>query len=96
MELEQSGSILLGWDLPNLGCLGVLPLARAKGKESGLLERDKTNISSQGRTYAELDLLFEHEVPARKFAKTTIDPYSHNIVPMKRASNGTDDTDTMN
>ena len=27
------------------------------------------------RTYAELDLLFEKKVPARKFAKTTVDPY---------------------
>jgi SP family general alpha glucoside:H+ symporter-like MFS transporter len=30
----------------------------------------------KGRTYAELDLLFEHGVPARKFAQTKIDPYS--------------------
>ncbi|KAJ9165732.1 Sugar transporter [Coniochaeta hoffmannii] len=30
----------------------------------------------KGRTYAELDLLFEHRVPARKFAQTKIDPYS--------------------
>ncbi|TDZ39123.1 Maltose permease MAL31 [Colletotrichum sidae] len=33
----------------------------------------------KGRTYAELDLLFEHGVPARQFAKTTIDPYSQEI-----------------
>lgn len=30
----------------------------------------------KGRTYAELDLLFEHRVPARKFAQTEIDPYA--------------------
>ncbi|GKT59928.1 alpha-glucosides permease MPH2/3 [Colletotrichum tofieldiae] len=30
----------------------------------------------KGRTYAELDLLFEHRVSARKFAGTKIDPYS--------------------
>ncbi|OHE97510.1 sugar porter family MFS transporter [Colletotrichum orchidophilum] len=33
----------------------------------------------KGRTYAELDLLFEHRVSARKFASTTIDPYSHEL-----------------
>ncbi|KAL2158095.1 hypothetical protein VTH06DRAFT_4663 [Thermothelomyces fergusii] len=31
----------------------------------------------KGRTYAELDLLFERRVPARKFAKTKIDPFAH-------------------
>ncbi|KAH7309712.1 general substrate transporter [Stachybotrys elegans] len=30
----------------------------------------------KGRTYAELDLLFEQRVPARKFAKTTVNPYT--------------------
>ncbi|KAI1653731.1 sugar transporter [Daldinia decipiens] len=30
----------------------------------------------KGRTYAELDLLFEHHVPARNFSKTKIDPFS--------------------
>jgi SP family general alpha glucoside:H+ symporter-like MFS transporter len=30
----------------------------------------------KGRTYAELDLLFEHRVPARKFAVTKIDPFA--------------------
>ncbi|KAG8159711.1 hypothetical protein KVR01_010348 [Diaporthe batatas] len=29
----------------------------------------------RGRTYGELDLLFEHRVPARKFKSTTVDPY---------------------
>ncbi|KAL2195314.1 general substrate transporter [Corynascus similis CBS 632.67] len=31
----------------------------------------------KGRTYAELDLLFEQRVPAREFAKTKIDPFAH-------------------
>ncbi|KAF3065960.1 Maltose permease MAL31 [Daldinia childiae] len=30
----------------------------------------------KGRTYAELDLLFEHHVSARSFSKTKIDPFS--------------------
>ncbi|KAK9242448.1 general substrate transporter [Lipomyces tetrasporus] len=30
---------------------------------------------SMGRTYAELDLLFERKVPARKFASTVVDPF---------------------
>jgi SP family general alpha glucoside:H+ symporter-like MFS transporter len=30
----------------------------------------------KGRTYAELDELFERRVPARKFAKTHVDPYA--------------------
>jgi SP family general alpha glucoside:H+ symporter-like MFS transporter len=31
----------------------------------------------KGRTYAELDLLFEQRVPARQFAGTKIDPFAH-------------------
>ena len=31
----------------------------------------------KGRTYAELDLLFEHKVSARKFASTHIDQFAH-------------------
>jgi SP family general alpha glucoside:H+ symporter-like MFS transporter len=30
----------------------------------------------KGRTYAELDMLFEMRVPARKFAKTEVDPFT--------------------
>ncbi|KAI1413962.1 sugar transporter [Hypoxylon sp. FL1857] len=33
----------------------------------------------KGRTYAELDLLFEHRVSARKFAETKIDPFSQQL-----------------
>ncbi|KAI1762683.1 sugar transporter [Hypoxylon sp. FL1150] len=33
----------------------------------------------KGRTYAQLDLLFEHRVPARKFAQTKIDPFSQGL-----------------
>ncbi|OTB03905.1 hypothetical protein M426DRAFT_59657 [Hypoxylon sp. CI-4A] len=33
----------------------------------------------RGRTYAELDLLFEHGVSARGFAKTRIDPFSRRL-----------------
>ncbi|KAK1980359.1 sugar porter family MFS transporter [Colletotrichum cereale] len=33
----------------------------------------------RGRTYAELDLLFEHGVSARKFAATEVDPYSREL-----------------
>ncbi|KAI1092249.1 sugar transporter [Rostrohypoxylon terebratum] len=33
----------------------------------------------KGRTYAELDLLFEQKIPARKFAETRIDPFSHHL-----------------
>lgn len=40
----------------------------------------------RGRTYAELDLLFEHGVSARKFAETKIDPYSQEIQDQKRLS----------
>ncbi|OTB10708.1 hypothetical protein K445DRAFT_322727 [Daldinia sp. EC12] len=31
------------------------------------------------RTYAELDLLFEHKVPARQFSKTKINPFSQRV-----------------
>ncbi|KAK7718455.1 hypothetical protein SLS64_002410 [Diaporthe eres] len=31
----------------------------------------------RGRTYGELDLLFEHRVSARKFKSTNVDPYGH-------------------
>ncbi|KAI1497748.1 general substrate transporter [Biscogniauxia marginata] len=40
----------------------------------------------RGRTYAELDLLFEHRVPARRFAKTKVDPYALSQDNIKRAS----------
>jgi SP family general alpha glucoside:H+ symporter-like MFS transporter len=30
---------------------------------------------AKGRTYEELDLLFQKKVPARKFASTHVDPY---------------------
>ncbi|KAI4864733.1 sugar transporter [Hypoxylon rubiginosum] len=33
----------------------------------------------KGRTYAQLDLLFEHKVAARKFAQTKIDPFSQGL-----------------
>ncbi|KAI0832222.1 sugar transporter [Hypoxylon sp. FL0890] len=33
----------------------------------------------KGRTYAELDLLFEHRVSARKFAETEVDPFSRHL-----------------
>jgi len=33
----------------------------------------------RGRTYAELDVLFERRVSARKFASTKIDPYSEHV-----------------
>ncbi|KAF6826342.1 MFS maltose [Colletotrichum plurivorum] len=38
----------------------------------------------KGRTYAELDVLFEHGVPARQFAKTKIDPYSQELSSEKK------------
>lgn len=38
----------------------------------------------KGRTYAELDLLFENKVSARKFAGTKIDPYTHVVEDVKR------------
>ncbi|KAM0425403.1 hypothetical protein ACHAPT_009460 [Fusarium lateritium] len=36
------------------------------------------------RTYAELDMLFEKKIAARKFAKTHIDPYSHELTAEKK------------
>ncbi|KAI2614831.1 sugar transporter [Hypoxylon fragiforme] len=33
----------------------------------------------KGRTYAELDMLFEHRVSARKFAQTKMDPFSQQL-----------------
>ncbi|KAL2672120.1 hypothetical protein Neosp_012818 [[Neocosmospora] mangrovei] len=38
----------------------------------------------KGRTYAELDILFEKKIAARKFAKTQIDPYSHELTAEKK------------
>ncbi|KIX08816.1 uncharacterized protein Z518_03473 [Rhinocladiella mackenziei CBS 650.93] len=38
----------------------------------------------KGRTYAELDLLFDQRVAARKFAITKIDPYSDSVVSEKQ------------
>ncbi|KAF5236105.1 hypothetical protein FAUST_6715 [Fusarium austroamericanum] len=38
----------------------------------------------RNRTYAELDVLFEKRVSARKFAQTDVDPYSHTVVSDKK------------
>lgn len=43
------------------------------------------------RTYAELDVLFERRVPARKFAKTMIDPYSHDLAEEKKLTKAADE-----
>lgn len=40
----------------------------------------------KGRTYAELDLLFEQRTSARKFAKTNIDPFAHGLSGGKKLS----------
>ncbi|RGP60897.1 mfs transporter, sp family, general alpha glucoside:h+ symporter [Fusarium sporotrichioides] len=40
----------------------------------------------RNRTYAELDLLFEKRVSARKFAKAHVDPYSHSVVSDKKST----------
>jgi SP family general alpha glucoside:H+ symporter-like MFS transporter len=37
----------------------------------------------KGRTYGELDVLFEQKVSARKFASTQVDPYGHGVMEMK-------------
>jgi len=31
----------------------------------------------KGRTYAEIDVLFENKVSARKFSSTYVDPFAH-------------------
>jgi SP family general alpha glucoside:H+ symporter-like MFS transporter len=36
---------------------------------------------AKGRTYEELDLLFQKRVPARKFSSTHVDPYAAGIAP---------------
>jgi MFS transporter, SP family, general alpha glucoside:H+ symporter len=41
----------------------------------------------KGRTYEELDLLFERRVPARKFASTVVDPYGIEITHSTEALN---------
>ena len=40
----------------------------------------------KGRTYAELDVLFEKRVSARKFASTKVDVFSHQVGGPKRVS----------
>jgi SP family general alpha glucoside:H+ symporter-like MFS transporter len=40
---------------------------------------------AKGRTYEELDLLFQKKVPARKFASTYVDPYAMEIAPSQEA-----------
>jgi hypothetical protein len=40
---------------------------------------------AKGRTYEELDLLFQKKVPARKFASTFVDPYAMEIAPSQEA-----------
>jgi len=40
---------------------------------------------AKGRTYEEMDLLFQKKVPARKFASTHVDPYAIEITQSKEA-----------
>ncbi|SPO04139.1 probable maltose permease (MalP) [Cephalotrichum gorgonifer] len=51
----------------------------------------------KGRTYAELDVLFERGVSARKFASTKIDPYAHAIggAGVKRVSTERQETESF-
>ncbi|KIW37239.1 uncharacterized protein PV06_10582 [Exophiala oligosperma] len=49
----------------------------------------------KGRTYAELDILFERRISARKFASTKIDPYTEYTTPEKRLSMGTEELDVV-
>jgi hypothetical protein len=34
------------------------------------------NLAGKGRTYAEMDILFEQKVSARKFRKAVVDPFA--------------------
>jgi len=49
----------------------------------------------KGRTYAELDLLFQRGVSARKFASTIIDPYSETALGSHKKSIGTDEIEVV-
>lgn len=40
----------------------------------------------KGRTYAELDMLFEQGVPARQFSKTAVNPYTSEVVDDRKNS----------
>ena len=98
MELVFEGGVFLGWKLPDLCDLGLFSPSRTQGEHSAIWSLATLTMALtidifclQGRTYAELDLLFEHGVPARKFATTNIDPYSESVVPVKRLSTGTDE-----
>ncbi|KAI4693547.1 uncharacterized protein J4E88_001920 [Alternaria novae-zelandiae] len=44
----------------------------------------------KGRTYGELDMLFEQRVSARKFASTQVDPYRHGRVADEKAAVGSE------
>lgn len=57
MELGPSRRFLLGWNWLLHVTLVLLQAPRAKG---------------QGRTYGELDVLFDMNVPARNFATTQV------------------------
>jgi SP family general alpha glucoside:H+ symporter-like MFS transporter len=42
----------------------------------------------KGRTYGELDLLFEQRISARKFATTKVDPYGHAVLEKELGEKG--------
>jgi SP family general alpha glucoside:H+ symporter-like MFS transporter len=43
---------------------------------------------TRNRTFAELDVLFQNKVPARKFSKTNVDQFSGNTTAIKTDSDG--------
>jgi hypothetical protein len=78
MELGCEDRFLLGWHLSAALRLPLLPSARTKGyvSSSQTFQHTSADIYATGRTYAELDVLFENRVPARKFRKTQVDQFS--------------------
>jgi SP family general alpha glucoside:H+ symporter-like MFS transporter len=48
----------------------------------------------KGRTYGELDVLFEHRVPARKFATTLVDQFAGEHTEVRADYSGSDDEKT--
>ena len=49
------------------------------------------NSETAGRSFAEIDLLFEHQVPARDFAKTDVSQFSLELINVKKVDDSTEE-----
>jgi hypothetical protein len=73
MGMGTTGSrVLLRWNQSTFAHLVLVPIARDQGTPF-LIFFDGNWLTKKDRTFGEIDVLFEHRIPARKFKYTKAD-----------------------